>query len=47
MNPIEHVWKAIKSILYRQHPDIHLLKDNEADVEILKGWIKDAWEAVL
>ena len=46
MNPVEHVWRAMKSILYRQHPDIHLLKDNEADIEILKGWIKEAWEAV-
>ena len=36
----------MKSILYKQYPDIHLLKDNVADMEILKGWIKDAWEAV-
>ena len=46
MNPIEHVWRAMKSSLHRQHPDIHLLKNNEDDVEVLKGWIKDAWEAV-
>jgi hypothetical protein len=46
MNPIEHVWKAMKGILYRQHPDIHLLKNNREDVEKLKGWILEAWEAV-
>jgi hypothetical protein len=46
MNPIEHVWKALKAILHRQHPEIHLLKDNREDICTLKGWIKEAWEAV-
>ena len=43
---IEHVWRAMKSILHRQHPDIHLLKDSIVDMEVLKGWIKDTREAV-
>ena len=32
MNPIEYVWKAMKGILYRLHPEIHLLKNNQADI---------------
>src|ERR1700712_3321458 len=46
MNPIEHVSRAMKAILHRQHPDIHLLKNNREDVGIFKGWIREAWEAV-
>jgi hypothetical protein len=46
MNPIEHVWKAMKGILHREHPNIKDLKNNEADIRTLKGWIKEAWEAV-
>ena len=47
MNPIEHVWHALKSILHRHHPNVHLLGDNAADREVLKGWIREAWEAIL
>ena len=36
MNPIEHVWKAMKGILHRLHPEIHLLKNNQADIAQLK-----------
>jgi hypothetical protein len=25
MNPIEHFWRALKSIILRRHPNIHLL----------------------
>jgi transposase len=46
MNPIEHVWRALKAILHRQHPNIHLLGSNREDIETLKGWIREAWWAV-
>jgi hypothetical protein len=46
MNPIEYVWRAMKAILCRNHPEVYLLKNHQVDVEILKGWIVDAWEAV-
>jgi hypothetical protein len=46
MNPIEHVWRAMKAILHRSHPELYTLKNNEIDVEILKVWIVDAWNAV-
>jgi hypothetical protein len=43
MNPIEHVWKAMKGILHRLHPGIHLLKKNKEDIAKLKVWIREAW----
>jgi hypothetical protein len=46
MNPIEHVWKAMKGILHRLHPEIHLLKSNQADINQLKVWIHEAWWAI-
>ncbi len=46
LNPIEHVWKAMKAILHLKYPDLHLLKDNEADIAVVKAALKDAWAAV-
>ncbi len=46
LNPIEHVWKAMKAILHRKYPDLHLLKDNEADIAVVKAALKDAWAAI-
>ena len=40
------MWKAIKGYLYKQHPEIHLLKKNREDIDILKGQIREAWLAV-
>jgi hypothetical protein len=46
MNPIEHIWRALKAILHRQHPNIHLLGSNREDIDTLKEWIREAWWAV-
>jgi hypothetical protein len=43
MNPIEHIWRALKGILHRNHPELHLLKDNAEDRALLKQWIREAW----
>ena len=45
LNPIEHVWKALKHGLYRLYPNLHAL-NNTADVEILKARIKEAWKYI-
>ena len=47
LNPIEHVWKAMKSILHRNYPDLHLLSDSEANIAIVDAALKDAWNRVL
>jgi hypothetical protein len=36
----------MKGILYREHLNIKDLKNNEVDIRRLKGWIREAWEAV-
>ena len=41
MNPIEYIQKAIKGILHQLHPEIHLLKNNQADIAQLKVWIRE------
>ena len=46
LNPIEHAWKAMKQHLYRLYPNMHELKDNEADNAILKARIEEAWSYV-
>lgn len=46
LNPIEHVWKAMKAILHRDYPDLHLLSNNEADIAKVDAALQDAWEKV-
>lgn len=46
LNPIEHAWKALKHELYRLYPNLHELKNNEADIEVLRARIVEAWERV-
>lgn len=46
LNPIEHAWKALKQQLYQLYPNLDELKDNQADIAILKARIEEAWAHV-
>lgn len=46
LNPIEHVWKRMKELLYEAHPELHTLRNNEVDRALLARWLDDAWWAV-
>ena len=46
LNPIEHVWKALKQKLYTIFPDTDSLRDNQADLAELKRRIQVAWDAI-
>jgi hypothetical protein len=46
LNPIEHVWAALKRELYRRFPHLHALKKNELDIAEFKRMIKVAWEGI-
>lgn len=47
LNPIKHVWKKLKELVYIRHPDIlSLPKDTEATKEAIFEAIKEAWEAI-
>ena len=44
LNSIERVWRTLNHDLYWLYYNIHELKDNTADMEILTTRIKEAWE---
>lgn len=46
LNPIEHVWKALKEKLYNLYPTLGQLRNNERDIAILQARIREAWEQV-
>ena len=47
LNPIEHVWKKLKEMVYIRHPDLlSLPKDSEATKTAMFEAIQDAWEAI-
>ena len=46
LNPIEHVWKALKANIRKMFPHLEELKDNEADREELIKCLKKAWDAI-
>ena len=46
MNPIEHVWKKMKEILYKEFPELAYLTRSEVNTEIFIAALKKAWERV-
>jgi hypothetical protein len=46
LNPIEHMWAALKRKLYRLYPHIRNLNNNEADRAELIRCLELAWEAL-
>ncbi|SCO92399.1 uncharacterized protein FRV6_16527 [Fusarium oxysporum] len=46
LNPIEHLWKALKSKLRRLHPEFTRLSRNQADTAKMVAWIKEAWDTL-
>jgi transposase len=46
LNPIEHVWAALKRLLHKLHPNVNSLKNNKADKARLAAWVGEAWNAI-
>lgn len=46
LNPIEHVWKALKKTLYEIFPNTDSLRNNEADTTELAEQLQVAWRAI-
>jgi transposase len=47
LNPIEHVWKELKSILHQQNPDLKTLRGGRDAIRAqLIDAISDAWQAI-
>ena len=39
INPIEHVWRALKSIIYGTHKNVHKLKNNRLNIKLLSKYM--------
>jgi hypothetical protein len=46
LNPIEHIWAALKRSLNKNHPDLFTLKKNELYVARCKEYMRLAWEGL-
>jgi transposase len=47
LNPIKHVWRELKSLLHRQHPDLKTFKGGKDRVrECLVEILPEAWDAI-
>jgi hypothetical protein len=46
LNPIEHVWRALKAKLIEKHPETRDLQDNKVDRAKLVEWLQEAWRAI-
>jgi hypothetical protein len=47
LNPIEHVWRELKVILHRQHPDLKTLRAGKDRVKAhLVEVLPEAWDAI-
>jgi transposase len=46
LNPIEHLWKALKARLRRLYPQFTRLGKSDADTALMIKWIQEAWEAL-
>ena len=46
LNPIEHIWKALKGKLLELFPGLYFLTNNKASIEKLKEYLKIAWNSI-
>jgi hypothetical protein len=46
MNPIEHVWKKMKEIVYRDFPDLVYLTGTQVNIQVFVDALKEAWKRV-
>jgi len=43
LNPIEHLWWALKKLVHKLHPELVTMGNSEADWEALRAALKEAW----
>jgi transposase len=46
LNPIEHVWKAMKELLHKRYPNLYLLSLSEVNQAYLEACLKEVWSEV-
>ena len=43
LNPIEHLWWALKRLMHKLHPELATIGDSKEDLERLQAALKEAW----
>jgi transposase len=46
LNPIEHLWWALKKYVQKLHPELKEMGDKEEDWDALRSALKEAWQAI-
>jgi hypothetical protein len=46
LNPIEHLWHALKQMIYKLHPEIEQMGKSEAALDAFIQAAEDAWHAL-
>jgi hypothetical protein len=46
LNPIKHIWSALKKKLSQICPELRDLRRNHTDIALLKQKIKEAWDLI-
>ena len=44
LNPIKHLWWALKRIVYKLYPELAIIGESEANLELLRKALKKAWK---
>jgi transposase len=44
LNPIKHLWWALKKLVYKLHPKLTTIGDSEEDLKALRKALKEAWK---
>ena len=46
LNPIEHLWWALKKLVHKLHPELITMGNSESDWDALKAAIVEAWQKI-
>ncbi len=46
LNPIEHMWWALKKTVHKLHPELITIGKSEEDWEALRAALKEAWQTI-
>ena len=44
LNPIEHLWWALKKLVYKLYPELATIGGSEEDLKALRKALKEAWK---
>jgi hypothetical protein len=45
-NPIKHVWRRLKEIVFKKHPKLTNISSNDNACKVLGKALREAWDAL-